>query len=1184
MSKGNGNIRDMGDGHIMGIIFSKIADVFFSLFLSSKIGTVKDKMLNSSSFARIIGSIKFDSSDNDTNKIVKDAFDDSKKSRYFKNIDNDGLRLLVSDNKDVINDWIVGDSNFNSNLLKFQNDEHKKKHYAFMRSIYKFIKTHKNEYLSISTRRIESKIDAVQVQNDNVINKVDEIKTKLEWSFSKELNEIEDKIKKRDFKDAISNLRFIETKIIQSRNDDEIEKFYQLYSNVYLMDFENQSKALPYIKELISYTKDSFLKWYRSALYSLIDKNLDDVKNLLTEQNLENLNTGEKRLFLKIKINYLMITQRFSDLETFLNFQKDFIENYLIWCVKLYLYQGLYEKAVQQITLLKDSEISDFQDKVTVLSVKVFWAVTKIQEQGYSDEILRTLNVTLCDIKNEFNIVSEDVSSKKTLLMLKGMILQNIHREHEAYVAYQQIEALGGSDNPNFLRNYAIILVFERNYEKSFEYIKKTLDIIPNDVLCLEMYFSVLCELNPARAENELLTFNETEETLGIKLKLIFALIKQNKIKSAEEKLNEFETKYPNNAKVLFEKGEFAYFKKNCEDAFKFFKAFASCNPEIKTLLYAEKRLLQIGLSEWNLGYLADALSIIGDITYPHLSDMGYEIIYALILHGNIEQAHSLVKRMRTYDLITKDILRLDMSCYFYSRNYEKAIEIYNQLKEQNAILSEDQKLYLFSLYYLGRRDLLLEAIDIMPEPTSPDELIAQSQTIRNLGVFEKAIKLARDGYRKYPNNQGIMENFIQMVLMRNYDQIDDDIINDFCVCRDSYFANPNDNQNFKMLKIPTDAKGEDILKILEDNLPRQNKIDYLKFLDTNYLHISILSHKFNYFFMWKNIIELPQYKIYISDCSIMDLRNQYGRITENAVIIDLPSLITCAYLDILQYVALYFEQICISQDSIEILEKVKNSKNNISAESYDASLYQLNNYSYPKYRIDYSDLDNYIERIDIFRECNNVHVVGQQLEPTHRPPQKLIEFFQKTKLLESNDILYACSSDMQIMLESYVNRVAVKTLEPNVCCFEVETLLMKLLNQNKISEECYFESIFKLLKAKYYCIFFNESFLIYYMKKNNYSNSEETDFLKNLFVSAAYKKDWTAIVLVNFIVTVSLIETNDENAIRFSLEWVNSIMKERKEFSDKERYLLFSNLYNATMDESIRQIIYSIIEGYETK
>lgn len=1167
---------------IIEAILSKLADVFFSFGIEMINKGIRD----SAFYAKLTGSIKPDFSDNDTNKIVKDAFDNAKKSRYFKNIDNDELNLLILDNKEIIFDWIVGDNNFNSNLLRLQNDENRKKHLAFMRFIYKFIKNHKNEYLSISAGRIESKVDTILVQNNSVANKLDEINTKLEWSFSKELNKIETKIKNRYFKDAISNLEFIKTKIIQTRNDEEIEKFYQLYSNVYLSNSENQSAALPYIKELIFYTKDSFLKWYRTALYDFINKNLDNVKNLLNEQSLENLDSREKKLFLNIQINYFTVSQQFSELETLLNLQKDFIEDCSIWYVKLYLYQGQYEKAMQQVELLKDGEISDFQDKVTILSVKVFFAITKIQKQGYSDEILCMLNDTLDDIENELTRVYEDVSSKKTLLMLKGMILQNINKEHEACTAYQQIEALGGSDDLNFLRNYAIILVFEHDYEKSFEYIKKALGIIPDDVLCLELYFSVLCELNPVQAENELLNFNETEETLDIKLKLIFALTKQNKIKSAEAKLNEFETKYPNNENVLFEKGEFAYFKKEYEDAFNFFKAYTGQNPAIKPLLCAEKRLLQIGLSEQKLERLRDTLSIIGDITYPHLFGMGYEIIYALILLGDIEQAHSIAKKMRTYNLITNNILRLDMSCYFNSRNYEKAIEIYNQLKKQNAILPEDQKLYLFSLYYLGHRDSLLEAIYIMPEPASPSELIVQSQTIRNLGVFDKAIRLARDGYLKYPNNQDIMENFIQMVLMRGTAHIDDDILNDFFICRDSYFSNPNDSQNFKMLKIPVDAKGKEIVKMLEDNLPKQNKVDYLKFLENNNLHISILANKFNYLFLWRNTFELPRYKIYMSNCYVEDLRSQYNKITKNAMIIDLPSLVTCAYLDILPYIALYFEQIYISQDSIEVLEKAKNSKNNNFAESYNISLYQLNNYSYPEREIDYSDLDEYIKRIDAFREYDNVHVVGYQLEPTKIPSQELEEFFQKTKLLESNDILYACRSDMQIMLESYVNRIAVKTLVPDMCCFEVETLLMKLFYQNKITEECYFESIFKLLKAKYYCIFFNESFIIYFMEKNNYSNSEETNFLKNLFVSTAYKKDWVAIILMNFIIKISLTKTNDENIIRFSLKWINSIMKERKDFSVEGRYSLLADLYNdnAIINESVRQIIYSIIEEDDAK
>ena len=47
---------------------------------------------------------------------------------------------------------------------------------------------------------------------------------------------------------------------------------------------------------------------------------------------------------------------------------------------------------------------------------------------------------------------------------------------------------------------------------------------------------------------------------------------------------------------------------------------------------------------------------------------------------------------MEEYNLMTNEILRLDMSCQFHSKNYEKAIEIYNSLKTNVQILPEDRK------------------------------------------------------------------------------------------------------------------------------------------------------------------------------------------------------------------------------------------------------------------------------------------------------------------------------------------------------------------------------------------------------------------------------------------------------------------------------------------------------------
>lgn len=1155
-------------------ISAKILDEILSTLFE------KIKNVGVTSYGKLTNPIELNFPQEDVNKIIREAFENAQKCNYLKDIAKDELELLISDNAELIYSWIIDDQQFNSELLNLQGDEQKKKHITFLQQIFYFIRMSRNSYLSFSTERVLTKIDVLQTQSKVFSNQLDRIETKLEWSFSKELEKIESKIKDGISTEAISFLEALKTKILQSQKDEEIEKFYQLYSEAYFIDSENQQKALPYLKELISYTTDSFLKWYRTALYKIIDGKLDEVKPLLAEYEVDKLEEKNKQLFFSIKINYLILTKQVTELEQFLKDKKDNIKDYFEWIITLYLSQGLYEKAVNQIDSCKEKDVKKIVNKVLICQAKVFFYIEKMQSEGKTENIRNSLLDIVKDIDNTLKQVHEDRAREKTLLLLKGMIFQNTNKIDEAFSMYQKIEELGGSSDPNFLRNYAIILMLKTNYEKSLDYVKKTLEVIPNDTLCIEIYYSMMCTVNPEKVVEELQGFKETEETLDIKLKIIEALAKQDKIKTAEEVLKEFEYKYPENPDVLFATAELECIKGNLDTATKLYKKIIK--KDVKNPLYITsiKKLLQIGLNQRDKNLLSELIPMIErNMTYEYFSIIGYEIIYAFILLGEIVKAHSIVMKMTEYNLLTNDILRLDMSCQFHSKNYEKAIEIYNTLKTVIQILPEDRKIYLYSLYYLGKRDALLEAIDVMPKPCNPNEYIAQSQTIRNLGAFEKAIKIAHAAYMEYPDNQYVAENFIQMIFTRGMEQIDDNILNDFYKCRDIYFANPNSTHSFKAIQIPKDAKGVDILKILEENLPKQEKVDYLKLLNGHHFHISILAEKFNYFFMWKNVIELPQYKIFLSDCSVTDLKSQYDTINENDVIIDLPSLITCAYLDILQYLAQFFTKIYISQDSIDVLERAKNSQYNIYAENCSSGLYELNNYSYPEKEFDYSDLVEYLTRIDRFRENDNVHIVGIQLDQKSQPPEKLVNFLKKTKLLETSDILYACSSNTQIMLESSVVRTAVKELALNIVSFEVESILARLLNSKKMSAERYFEAIYKLLKAKYYCVFFDFNFIIYYLEKNNYSESEETDFLQTLLISEAYIKDWTASILTNFIIKIFITKENDTNAISFVLCWVNNILKNRKDFSFAERLLLFKSLYSAIPNESIKQIIYQVWE-----
>lgn len=356
-------------------LLGKIIDeCFSSLFEKIKDGIVHFSFYTSPNSSSI--------PQEDIIKIVKEAFLNAKKCDYLKDIDLEELKFLISDNSELIYSWIIGDESYNSDLLKLQNEKQEKKHRTFMNIIFNYIHASRNLYLSFSSERINTKLDIISTQNIFFNNKLDKINTKLEWSFSKELNEIEEKISERNFKDALSKLEILQVKILISQNENEIEKFYQLYSNLYLLNPETQQEALPYLTKLIQYTNDSFLLWYRKTLYKLIDNKYSDVKECLEQQNFEVLEREERNLYSNIKINYLMLTKQFSELTYFLDSNKDLIEDYPEWCVKLCLTQGLYEDALNKCALFNNIDKHKIYNKILILQSKLFFLLTKIQEEG----------------------------------------------------------------------------------------------------------------------------------------------------------------------------------------------------------------------------------------------------------------------------------------------------------------------------------------------------------------------------------------------------------------------------------------------------------------------------------------------------------------------------------------------------------------------------------------------------------------------------------------------------------------------------------------------------------------------------------------------------------------------------------------------------------------------------------
>ena len=85
----------------------------------------KIKNIGITAYAKLTNHVDLNFSQEDVNKIIKEAFEKARKCNYLKDIDKEELELLISDNAELIYSWIITDQQFNSELLTLQGDEQK---------------------------------------------------------------------------------------------------------------------------------------------------------------------------------------------------------------------------------------------------------------------------------------------------------------------------------------------------------------------------------------------------------------------------------------------------------------------------------------------------------------------------------------------------------------------------------------------------------------------------------------------------------------------------------------------------------------------------------------------------------------------------------------------------------------------------------------------------------------------------------------------------------------------------------------------------------------------------------------------------------------------------------------------------------------------------------------------------
>lgn len=404
----------------MGPLSQFFISTLIDNFCSDIYDKIKNNFLESSLFQDFSTSIKTDFSIDECNKLLKSVFKKIRRNPYFTNLSKNELQQLMNDNKELIYSWIICDTPFKTELLKLQDDNSNSIHTGFLKSLYHFINIEKDNYSAISSQRIIQTNNKIYSNTETIITKIENINRRLSSTFSPELSEIEELLSVRKIHDAQQKLDALEQKILKNNVNEEIEKFYQLKANSYLLNSETQMEAIPWLNKLVMYSKSSFLKEYRKGLISFISKNYDEAFRILSLLSNMDLTTEENKLYSNFKFNLLFTTHKWEKVDLLI---KDTSQDSSIWSIKADFFKENYDQAFSKLNTIDEVNV-DFDDKVLFINIKIYYYIDLISKENYSFKIIEKLNEFIPEIDKLLKLANDDTSTKKTLYLLKALVFQ----------------------------------------------------------------------------------------------------------------------------------------------------------------------------------------------------------------------------------------------------------------------------------------------------------------------------------------------------------------------------------------------------------------------------------------------------------------------------------------------------------------------------------------------------------------------------------------------------------------------------------------------------------------------------------------------------------------------------------------------------------------------------------------
>ncbi|MFA6856304.1 MAG: hypothetical protein WCR31_03750 [Treponema sp.] len=1108
----------------------KIVEALISDISSSLLGKLRTAINSVPSYETFTKTIDIPSLQKDMKKIIEESFHETASLYKLRDIPQKELREAVFTNIDLLFSWcITPQTVFNSDEINITNYDYKNELLIFFKSLHEQFIIKKDLFPSFGTIQIKSLLYDQNVKLDmqtgilNIIQgDVSDIQHLLEsqkinehWSFFQEFSEIESKISNREFTSALNYLNILEIKISQNNKIDEKEKFYELYTNAYLADVKKQKRAIPYLEKLIRYTEKPIRTMQRKILLLVLDENYDKAfeqnKNMLAQE----LSVKDRQYFLELAVNIYFLKNQFEEAQKFLDSIKTEFEKYLLWQIRLLIAKSLYVEAANLIEKNNDFFTESYNKKLIRVETFCYAATEEYCRDGTSEARQKEIESLVQECNDLLDKSADDTGARETLLVCNGFFYRMLHNLDKSLEAYTELERMN-SNNPNFLRNYPFALLLKpdsTNRGKAIIYFKKYLDLYPQDSLIREAYFQALVQDNLKQAMNEIENFQEDKTTINAKMQLAEAYTKNLDLLKTDSFISTMEIKYSGHWAILTARGDYFCAKQEIEKALCFYREALEKGPDMIHRLDLINKIVSIDLMVPNQINVNECIKLFNSIQneYELLVTFGHKYIYALIAGGNISYAVQQIKKMRKYGLLTPDIIREQIWCNYSDQNYQSVIELTNELKKYELLNSKDILVYIISQLAIGKAEESSAAFDLLPEPETEQEFIIRQNLVRTLGNREKELEIAHNGYLRYPNSIPLMENFIMSIFCTK-NKISEDIYTDARECRDKYFKLDENKRHIKAISIPENADGMEILKCLQQAIPVQRSFDYIKFLENNHLHISFLAiKKFNYLYIWESSRYLSDMHIYSSNGNFEVIRKEYDAATTDKAIIDLPSLVTCAYLGVLDYLPKLFSTIYVSQQSVTELQEVIQTKTDPLLPNCYSCFYLLNENKYPEKPLPLQEeIVNIAVTLKDFINKNTIRIVGRQLEPVKQLPAEWEKDFRSYSFIESETIIYGYESNIPIMLESFLYRALLQSDRNAPPVFEIESVLNRLLQEKKITRIEYILFVCKLIQSDYQAITFNARFLFILVQYYGFTDSKYSNKIFSLLEATnVYNKNW---------------------------------------------------------------------------